>query len=372
LTYCVGILLNEGLVLASDSRTNAGIDRVSTFRKMHVLEKRGERFFALLTAGNLSLTQGVMSLLREWLESGDPEKDLWAVGSMFAAARAVGTAIREMHKIDGGYLQQHDVDFSASFILAGQLKTGQLRLFLIYDAGNFIEAMGDTIYFQIGEVKYGKADPRPHHPAEHRPQRRGEMRADLLRFDHALQRVGWAAHRHLRLPARLHGSRLHHQARRVRPLSSVDPRRLGIGSAQGLPGHRAGAGLEDLIFGVRGNCKNLQQGRNVLQQTWARRCLPQWPSPRSRYRLRPKCQATGRGGASSPPCHIMVKTAQSCVEFAFQVPSLASYLRRGTESPQGKGHQTTRLIGAGRRSWPSRSKEGWRCDSSFRSSLQRS
>ena len=156
MTYCVGILLNEGLVLASDSRTNAGIDRVSTFRKMHVLEKRGERFFALLTAGNLSLTQGVMSLLGEWLESGDPEKDLWAVGSMFAAARAIGTAIREMHKIDGGYLQQHDVDFSASFILAGQLKTGQLRLFLIYDAGNFIEAMGDTIYFQIGEVKYGK------------------------------------------------------------------------------------------------------------------------------------------------------------------------------------------------------------------------
>ena len=156
MTYCVGILLNEGLVLASDSRTNAGIDRVSTFRKMHVLEKRGERFFALLTAGNLSLTQGVMSLLSEWLDSGDPEKDLWAVGSMFAAARAIGTAIREMHKIDGGYLQQHDVDFSASFILAGQLKTGQLRLFLIYDAGNFIEALGDTIYFQIGEVKYGK------------------------------------------------------------------------------------------------------------------------------------------------------------------------------------------------------------------------
>jgi putative proteasome-type protease len=155
-TYCIGILLNEGVVLASDSRTNAGIDRVSTFRKMHVLEKPGERFFALLTAGNLSLTQGAMSLLGEWLDSGDPEKDLWSVGSMFAAARTVGTALREMHKIDGGYLQQREVDFSASFILAGQVKGGQPRLFLIYDAGNFIEAMGDTIYFQIGEVKYGK------------------------------------------------------------------------------------------------------------------------------------------------------------------------------------------------------------------------
>ena len=156
MTYCIGILLNEGVVLASDSRTNAGIDRVSTFRKMHVLEKPGERFFALLTAGNLSLTQGAMSLLGEWLDCGDPEKDLWAVSSMFAAARAVGTALREMHKVDGGYLQQREVDFSASFILAGQVKGGQLRLFLIYDASNFIEAMGDTIYFQIGEVKYGK------------------------------------------------------------------------------------------------------------------------------------------------------------------------------------------------------------------------
>ncbi len=156
MTYCVGILLDQGVVLASDSRTNAGIDRVSTFGKMHIIEKPGERFFALLTAGNLSLTQGVMSLLGEWLESGDPDKDLWAVGSMFAAARAVGAALREMHKTDGGYLQQRDVDFTASFILAGQLKGGQLRLFQIYDAGNFIEAMGDTIYFQIGEVKYGK------------------------------------------------------------------------------------------------------------------------------------------------------------------------------------------------------------------------
>ncbi|MFO7477983.1 MAG: peptidase [Methyloceanibacter sp.] len=156
MTYGVGILLDEGVVLASDSRTNAGIDRVSTFRKMFTFEKPGERFFALLTAGNLSLTQGVISLLGEWLNSEDPERDLFAVGSMFGAARAVGSALREVHKIDGGYLQQREVDYSGSFILAGQLKTGQLRLFQVYDAGNFIEAMGDTSYFQIGEVKYGK------------------------------------------------------------------------------------------------------------------------------------------------------------------------------------------------------------------------
>jgi putative proteasome-type protease len=155
-TYCVGILLDEGVVLASDSRTNAGIDRVSTFRKMFTFDKPGERFFALLTAGNLSLTQGVISLLGEWLNNENPEQDLFAVTSMFGAARVVGTALREIHKIDAGYLQQREVDFTGSFILAGQLKGGQLRLFLVYDAGNFIEAMGDTTYFQIGEVKYGK------------------------------------------------------------------------------------------------------------------------------------------------------------------------------------------------------------------------
>jgi len=155
-TYCIGILLDEGVVLASDSRTNAGIDRVSTFRKMFSFDKPGERFFTLVTAGNLSLTQGVVSLMTEWLNNENPDQDLYAVTSMFGAARVVGNALREIHKVDAGYLQQQEVDFTASFILAGQLKGGQLRLFMIYDAGNFIEAMGDTIYFQIGEVKYGK------------------------------------------------------------------------------------------------------------------------------------------------------------------------------------------------------------------------
>jgi putative proteasome-type protease len=184
-TYCVGILLDEGVVLASDSRTNAGIDRVSTFRKMFTFEKPGDRFFALLTAGNLSLTQGVVSLLSEWLNTENPERDLFAVGSMFGAARVVGTALREVHKIDGGYLQQRDVDFSGSFILAGQINGGQLRLFMIYDAGNFIEAMGDTIYFQVGEVKYGK-------PILDRIIRRGMSLSDaakcaLISFDSTMR-----------------------------------------------------------------------------------------------------------------------------------------------------------------------------------------
>ncbi|MEG6508681.1 peptidase [Methyloligella sp. 2.7D] len=156
MTYCVGILLDDGIVLASDSRTNAGIDRVSTFRKMHVFEKPGERFFAVLTAGNLSLTQGVISLIDEWLGCEDPERDLWAVDSMFGAARVMGKAMREMHTIDDPHMLQAQVDYSASILLAGQVKGGKLRLFMVYDAGNFIEAMGDTCYFQIGEVKYGK------------------------------------------------------------------------------------------------------------------------------------------------------------------------------------------------------------------------
>ena len=212
MTYCIGILVDEGVVLASDSRTNAGIDRVSTFRKMFTFEKPGDRFFALLTAGNLSLTQGVMSLVSEWLNNENPERDLYAVNSMFGAARVIGTAIREVHKIDGGYLQQHDVDFSASFILAGQLKGGQLRLFLIYDAGNFIEALGDTNYFQIGEVKYGKPI-RPHHPAQYELKRRSEMRADLLRLNHALQCLGRPAHRSSDPPAQFAEEGLHHPPR---------------------------------------------------------------------------------------------------------------------------------------------------------------
>ena len=174
------------------------------------------------------------------------------MGSMFAAARAVGTAIREMHKIDGGYLQQHDVDFSASFILAGQLKTGQLRLFLIYDAGNFIEAMGDTIYFQIGEVKYGK--PILDRIIQPSTSLNDAVKCALISFNSTMRSnvsVGPPIDI-FGLPAQLDGSGLHHQAGRVRPLSSVDPRRLGIGAAQGVPGHRAGAWLEDLAFAGSG------------------------------------------------------------------------------------------------------------------------
>lgn len=156
MSYCVGIIVDEGLALVSDSRTNAGIDRVSTFQKMNIFERPGERVMGLLTAGNLSITQSVVSLISERLGTGDPAKDLFAAPSMFEAARVVGAAIRNVHHVDGEALRQHDVDFNASFIFAGQVKGSSLRLFQVYAAGNFIEATRDTPYLQIGEIKYGK------------------------------------------------------------------------------------------------------------------------------------------------------------------------------------------------------------------------
>nr|5LOY_A Chain A, Designed Anbu Protein [synthetic construct]5LOY_B Chain B, Designed Anbu Protein [synthetic construct]5LOY_C Chain C, Designed Anbu Protein [synthetic construct]5LOY_D Chain D, Designed Anbu Protein [synthetic construct] len=153
-TYCVGIRLDEGLVFASDSRTNAGVDNISTFRKMHVFEVPGERVIVLLTAGNLATTQAVISLLEERLK--DPEERLLTAPSMFEAARLVGEALREVQARDAPALEADGVDFNASFILGGQIAGEPPRLFLIYPAGNFIEATPDTPFFQIGETKYGK------------------------------------------------------------------------------------------------------------------------------------------------------------------------------------------------------------------------
>lgn len=155
MTYCVGMLLDSGLVFASDSRTNAGVDHIATFRKMTAYEKPGDRLLVLMAAGNLSITQGVINLLDE-----DPSTEIgetiWNVPSLFAAARRVGSALRKIYEIDGGYLKQHGEEFNASIILGGQIRGEQPRLFNIYAAGNFIEATAETPYFQIGESKYGK------------------------------------------------------------------------------------------------------------------------------------------------------------------------------------------------------------------------
>ncbi|MDB4990551.1 MAG: hypothetical protein JWN04_5729 [Myxococcaceae bacterium] len=159
MTYCIGIKLDSGLVFMSDSRTNAGIDQISTFRKMIVYERTDDRFMVLLSAGNLSISQSVREILQvERLpatDGGEPIS-IWNATSMFDAARVLGCAVRRIYKNDGIALENAGISFSASFIFGGQIKGEAMRLFLVYSAGNFIEATRETPYFQIGESKYGK------------------------------------------------------------------------------------------------------------------------------------------------------------------------------------------------------------------------
>ncbi|MBQ0930730.1 proteasome-type protease [Ideonella sp. 4Y16] len=158
MTYCVGIRLNAGLVFLSDSRTNAGLDAISTFRKMIVYEKPGERFMTLLSAGNLSISQSVREILQvEKLANGDDEPiTIWNATSMFDAARVLGSAVRRVYEQDGPALKAAGIDFNCSMIFGGQIAGEAMRLFLVYSAGNFIEATRETCFFQIGESKYGK------------------------------------------------------------------------------------------------------------------------------------------------------------------------------------------------------------------------
>ena len=159
MTYCVGIKLNAGLVFLTDSRTNAGVDHISTFRKMIVYERPGDRFMVLLSAGNLSIEQSVREILQvEQLKEG-PESEaltIWNAKSMFDAARVLGAAVRRIHDQDNDALQKAGLEFNASFILGGQIGGESMRLFLVYSAGNFIEATRETCFFQVGESKYGK------------------------------------------------------------------------------------------------------------------------------------------------------------------------------------------------------------------------
>jgi putative proteasome-type protease len=156
LTYCVGLDLKDGLVLLSDTRTNAGVDNISTFSKMHVVEVAGERVMVLLTAGNLALAQAVVNLLQEGIESEGQTLTLLNVATMFRAAQLVGEAIRRVYHIDGPTLQAQNVPFDVSILLGGQIAGQSMRLFQVYSAGNFIEATPDTPFLQIGEHKYGK------------------------------------------------------------------------------------------------------------------------------------------------------------------------------------------------------------------------
>ncbi|MBM2574881.1 proteasome-type protease [Jannaschia sp. Os4] len=156
MTYCIGLQLDRGLVFLSDTRTNAGVDNVSTYRKTFTWEVPGERAMILMTAGNLATTQAVISLLEERnLAPSEREPSLLSVPSMFQAARLVGETLREVIQSTRAPLEK-EAGFSASMILGGQVKGSPPRLYLIYPEGNFIEAQPETPFFQIGETKYGR------------------------------------------------------------------------------------------------------------------------------------------------------------------------------------------------------------------------
>ena len=157
MTYCVGVLLADGIVLASDSRTNAGVDNIATFCKMTVFQREGDRVIILLSSGNLAGTQAVVSLLRQRGDSPSPDTaSIWTARTMFDVATVVSDAVRDIEKRDGEHLSRSAAPFNASFIIGGQIKGEPMRLFRTFAEGNFIEAGRETPFFQTGEAKYGK------------------------------------------------------------------------------------------------------------------------------------------------------------------------------------------------------------------------
>jgi len=156
MTYCCALRLDSGMIFASDSRTNAGVDHISTFRKMIVYEQPGDRVMVLLSAGNLSISQSVREILqieelREAREDGEPGPPItiWNATSMFDAARVLGAAVRHVYDRDAEALKHAGLDFNVTFIFGGQVKGEGMRLFLVYSAGNFIEATTETPYFPM-------------------------------------------------------------------------------------------------------------------------------------------------------------------------------------------------------------------------------
>lgn len=156
MTYCVALKLDTGMLFVADTRTNAGVDHIATFSKMKVYEKRDDRVIIVLSSGNLAVTQGVINILDRQKDVEGNGSTLWNVSSLFDVATIVGDAMREVQRRDGPYLQQANIDYSATMLVGGQIKGEEPRLFNVYSQGNFIEASPDTIYFQVGESKYGK------------------------------------------------------------------------------------------------------------------------------------------------------------------------------------------------------------------------
>jgi len=169
MTYCVAMRLDSGLVFLADSRTNAGVDQISTFRKLTVFERPGERLLVMMSAGNLAITQAVRQIFCEapdaadGAEAGPPaagpgsgSRSVWQARNMFEAVRRLGEAVRTVHRHDRAALEEAGIEFNCSFLFGGQIRGEPTRLFHVYAAGNFIEATPENPYFQIGESKYGK------------------------------------------------------------------------------------------------------------------------------------------------------------------------------------------------------------------------
>ena len=158
MTYCVGLLLNDGMVCLSDTRTNAGLDNIATYRKMFHFEEPGERIITIMTAGSLSVTQTTIARLREAVEDPDatPETSILMAPTLLKVASIIGDTLSSVRQDVNEKLEASQTSASASMIVAGQRKGGAMRLFLIYPEGNFIEATEDTPFLQIGEHKYGK------------------------------------------------------------------------------------------------------------------------------------------------------------------------------------------------------------------------
>lgn len=159
MTYCVGILIHAGLVMVADTRTNAGVDNISTYQKLHVLDEGDDRIVVAMSAGNLSVTQLALSLLREGLEpleEDGPRRFIYDAPSMFAVAQLFGEAIRIASETVASTLEAANVSASVSFLLGGRIGSAPLSLYMIYEVGNFIECRADSPFLQIGESKYGK------------------------------------------------------------------------------------------------------------------------------------------------------------------------------------------------------------------------
>ena len=158
MTYCVGMLVDDGLAMSADTRTNAGVDSISTYRKLHVVDRPGDRVMGICTAGNLSVTQTALAMAREGvhLNVGEPAETLETAPTLFRCAQILGHALRSVRLSIAPALEADSLNTSASMLLGGQINGGQMALYLIYSQGNFIECGRDTPYLQIGELKYGK------------------------------------------------------------------------------------------------------------------------------------------------------------------------------------------------------------------------